>query len=55
MINDVNNWKFGDKIEILEGERRIRGKVLEVYPKYLLVLTGYGYRTCIPKTEAKKL
>ena len=55
MNNIKNNWKFGDKIEFCEDGRCIRGKVLEVYSDFLLVLTGYGYRTCVPRTEAKKV
>ena len=47
-------WMCGDKVEINEGESRIRGTILEVYPKYLLILTGYGYRTCINRAEAEK-
>ena len=48
------DWRVGDKVEINEGESRIRGTILEVYPKYLLILTGYGYRTCINRAEAEK-
>lgn len=48
------DWRAGDKVEINEGESRIRGTILQVYPKYLLILTGYGYRTCINRMEAEK-
>ena len=54
-----NNWKPGDKIEFSEGERRLRGKILEIYPKHLLILTGYGYKTCVMRngkdTKIKKI
>ena len=47
-------WRVGDKVEYTEGESRIRGGILGVYPEFLLILTGYGYKTCINRIEAEK-
>lgn len=49
----TKQWNVGDKVEYTEGESRIRGKILEVQPKFVLILTGYGYWTCMNIHEAE--
>ena len=54
-IENKNIWKSGDRVEFSDGESRIRGRILSIYPSYLLILTGYGYKTCAMRSEETRI
>ena len=53
-VHPMKVWTVGTRVRYKDMEERFDGTIQRVFKNYLLIMTDYGFRTCVNLYDAEE-